>query len=176
MMSKILKLNSKKTKEEIYFKYADAMMLLCLRYVGKKEDAEEIMNNGFFKAFKNLNKFKEYHKNSFRAWLKKIMINECLMHIRKKNGFNIISIDDVDLKSEYIDTSQDIDTEYLLEMLEELPAGYRTVFNLYAIEGYKHKEIAEMLNISESTSGTQLLKARKQLQKKITEQNKQYGS
>ena len=98
------------------------------------------------------------------------------MHIRKKNGFNIISIDDVDLKSEYIDMSHDIDTEYLLEMLEELPVGYRTVFNLYAIEGYKHKEIAEMLNISESTSGTQLLKARKQLQKMINEQNERYGS
>ena len=175
-MSKIFKLNSKRTKEEIYLQYADSMMLLCLRYTNKKEDSEEVMNTGFLKAFKNIERFKELHKNSFRAWLKKIMINECLMYIRKKNGFNIISLEDADVKFHAEEPLYNQDTEYLLKLLEELPAGYRTVFNLYAVEGYKHKEIAEMLNISESTSRTQLLKARKQLQQKITEQNKHYGS
>ncbi len=175
-MSKIFKLISKRTKEDLYYKYADSMMLLCLRYTGKKEDAEELMNNGFLKVFKNLDKFIELHKNSFRAWLKKIMINECLMYIRKNNGFNIISLDDADVKFQAEEPVQNQDTDYLLKLLEELPAGYRTVFNLYIIEGYKHKEISEMLNISENTSRTQLLKARKQLQQKITEQNKEYGS
>ena len=175
-MSKIFKLNSKKSKEEIYFKYADAMMLLCLRYTGNKEDAEEVMHNGFLKAFKNLSKFKEFYKNSFRAWLKKIIINECLMHIRKNNGFNVISLENVEVKYNSEDNLQNQDTEYLLKLLEELPVGYRTVFNMYAVEGYKHKEIAGMLKISESTSRTQLLKARKQLQQKIKEQNLSYGS
>ena len=175
-MSKIFKLNSKRSKEYIYFKYADYMMLFCLRYTGNKEDAEEVMHNGFLKVFKNLSKFKELHKNSFHAWLKKIMINESLMHIRKNTGFNIISLDDAEMKYQADVTIQNQDIEYLLTLLEELPLGYRTVFNMYAVEGYKHKEIAEMLNISESTSRTQLLKARKQLQQKIKEQNLSYGS
>jgi len=175
-MSKFFVLNPKKKKEEIYFKYADAMMILCLRYTGNKEDSEEVMNNGFMKIFKNLNKFNKLHENSFSAWIKKIMINECLMHLRQKKGFNVISIDDIKIDSTSYNYLQNIDTEYLLNTLEKLPIGYRTVFNMYAIEGYKHKEIAEILKISESTSRTQLHKARKQLQKIIIEQNLRYGS
>ena len=175
-MSKIFKLNSKRSKEEIYYKYADYMMLLCLRYLENKEDAEEVMHNGFLKVFKNLTKFKELHKNSFRAWLKKIMINECLMHIRKKNGFNVISLDDINVSSGSEEIIKNQDSEHLLKLLSELPVGYKTVFNMYVIEGYKHNEIAKMLDISESTSRTQLLKARRQLQQKIKEENLLYGS
>lgn len=175
-MNKIFKLNSERTKKDLYLKFADGMMLLCLRYVGKKEDAEEVMHNGFLKVFKNFGKFKELHKNSFPAWMKKIMINECLMHIRKYEGFNVIPFEELSLKNTFEDITQEYDIEYLLKILNELPAGYRTVFNMYAIEGYKHKEIAELLKISENTSRTQLLKARKQLQQKLIEEYKRYGS
>lgn len=167
---------TKQSKEDIYFQFADAMMLLCYRYVGNKEDAEELMNNAFLKVFKNLSKFREYHKNAFAAWIKKIMINECLMFLRKSHAFNIISIDDSDIPFEPISDTLLEDTEWMLNMLNELPAGYRTVFNLYAIEGYKHKEIAGMLNISENTSRTQLFKGRKFLAEIMKKQNKSYGS
>jgi RNA polymerase sigma-70 factor (ECF subfamily) len=167
---------SKKSEQEIYFEFADAMMLLCLRYIGNKEDAEEVMNNAFLKAFKNKSNFEEIHSNSYKAWLKKIMINECLMHLRKEKEFKIVSLDDDNFKLKLPQVSDNTDIEYLLKLLNELPLGYRTVFNLYAIEGYKHSEIAELLKISENTSRSQLLKARKELQEKITKQNLQYGT
>ena len=169
-MFKFLKLNSRKTEEHIYFKYADEMIVLCLRYLGNIEDAEEVMNNGFLKVFSNLSTFKPEHENSFKAWIKKIMINECLMRIRKQKIDLTIRLD-----SEEISLSEDpileYSAEYLLDLLAALPDGYRTVFNLYAIEGYKHKEIAEMLQISENTSRSQLLKARKMLQNHVNIQN-----
>lgn len=175
-MAKNIVLKSKrKVEETIYFDYVDAMMILCYRYIGNIEDAEEIMNNAFLKVFKHISKFKELYKNSFSAWIKRIMINECLMHLRKNKGFNIISLED--LKSDLVEIN-DIDSasmEELLSVLTELPTGYRTVFNLYAIEGYKHFEIADLLNITESTSRTQLHKARNMLQKIISERNLRYG-
>ncbi len=174
-MNRSFTLISKKSKEEIYFQFAESMMLLCLRYMGNKEEAEEVMNNGFLKAFNHLKEFKELHEFSFRAWLKKIMINECLMHLRKNNDFNIISLEEASRNNRSEISEQSYDVEYLLKALEELPIGYRTVFNMYAVEGFAHKEIAEMLNISESTSRTQLLKARKLLQNKICIQDIKYG-
>jgi RNA polymerase sigma factor (sigma-70 family) len=173
-MNKIFPLRSKQSNKDIYYQFADQMMLLCYRYTGNKEDAEEIMNNGFLKVFKHKNRFIENHKNSFHAWIKKIMINECLMFLRKRNAFNVISIDDSkEIIKDELENEHD-DSAYLLKLLNELPVGYRTVFNLYAVEGYKHKEIAEMLNISENTSRTQLLKARKSLQLKLKLMNVDY--
>jgi RNA polymerase sigma-70 factor (ECF subfamily) len=98
------------------------------------------------------------------------------MHLRKEKEFKIVSLDDDDFKYKLPQVADNSDIEYLLKLLNELPLGYRTVFNLYAIEGYKHSEIAELLKISENTSRSQLLKARKELQEKITKQNLQYGT
>ena len=165
---------SKKSKKEIYYKYADAMMLLCLRYTGNKQDAEEVMHNGFLKVFEKKNDFKAKHKNSFSAWLKKIMINECLMYLRKDNSFNLIPFDEVGFELQSKIFNNKLETDDLLIILKELPVGYRTVFNMYVIEGYKHSEISKKLGISESTSRTQLLKSRKKLQKIIIENNMYY--
>jgi len=169
-MLKIFRNHNQKTDKEIYFEYADAMMALCLRYLGNKQDAEETLNNGFLKIFAHRSKFQPESEFSFPAWVKRIMINECLMQIRQKKVFFTISIDTLseNTAEQEFDTSS---SEYLLDLLLKLPEGYRTVFNLYAIEGYTHKEISEMLNISENTSRSQLRKARLELQKRISIHN-----
>ena len=161
-------------EKDLYFKYAEKMYLLCLRYVHNADDAEEIMHNGFIKVFKNVGNFKEQFPGSFEKWMKKIMINESLMFLRKQDRNIFLSIDNyVEHETEETITS-DVNAEYLIRLLQELPVGYRTVFNLFAIEGYDHREIAEMLEITESTSRTQLLKARKMLQQKLKMKNPIY--
>ena len=144
------------------------MFLLCFRYVNNMLDAEEVLHNGFMKVFRNLGKFKKKHEKSFKYWIRKIMINECLMFLRKRTNFKTVSINDVSEINFGTELIDNLESEDYLKLINNLPVGYRTVFNLYAIEGYKHHEIAKMLNISESTSRSQLSKARKLLKQKIT--------
>jgi len=157
-------MRKKRIKEkDIYFKYANEMFAICYRYLSNKETAEEILNNGFLKVFKNINKFTPQGEGSLKYWIRKIIINECLMQIRKTKKIDFIEIDyfhkekigNVDIE---FDNTREIE-----EIILELPIGYRTIFNLYAIDGYNHKEIAEKLDIKESTSRSQLTMARKQL-------------
>ncbi len=167
-MAKPIRFKSKKnTDKEIYDLYVEKMFLLCYRYLNNILDAEEVLHNGFMKVFVNLGKYEEQHKNSFEFWIRKIMVNECLMFIRKRTNFKLIPIEEI---SEIVfeeEFSNSIESEEYLKLINNLPIGYRTVFNLYAIEGYKHTEIAKMLKISESTSRSQLSKARKLLKQKI---------
>jgi RNA polymerase sigma factor (sigma-70 family) len=142
------------------------MMMVCRRYVNQIEDAEEILSNGFIKVFSHLDDYQ--FKGSFEGWIRTIMVREALMHIRSKKYI----VEYTDQLERYDheagpDPSMDLNQEYLLKMIDSLPDGYKTIFNLYAIEGFKHHEIASMLNISESTSKTQLLRARAFLQNKI---------
>ena len=163
-----LVLKSKKSSDkEIYDLYAERMFLLCYRYLNNMLDAEEVLHNGFMKVFSNLRKFKEKHENSFEYWIRKIMINECLMFLRKRNNFKLIPFDEAVTIDTGIELNDSFESEDYLKLINDLPVGYRTVFNLFAIEGYKHNEIAEILNISESTSRSQLTKARKLLKQKI---------
>lgn len=172
-MLKHLKKKTKEQKErEIYDQFAEEMLALCFRYLGNIMDAEEVMHNGFIKAFDNISKFVKYHENSLKFWIKKIMVNECLMFLRKKKEFKIVAYEDI-MENEIIESN--IETEDYLSLLNKLPAGYRTVFNLYAIEGYSHKEVAEMLKISESTSRSQLTKARKLLQEGVKKNKSRYA-
>ncbi len=149
----------------LFDRYARQMYSMCYRYVNNHEDAEELMLNGFYKFYKNIKRFHYKGGNSVFSWLKKIMINECLMFLRKKKKFKIIALEE---EREKTYTNDDILTKMAVEdiyrMITELPIGYRTVFNLYVIEGYSHKEIAESLKISEGTSKSQLSKARRKLQ------------
>jgi RNA polymerase sigma-70 factor (ECF subfamily) len=134
-------------------------------------DGEEMMHNGFMKVFRHLHKFEERHEKGFEYWIKKIMVNECLMYLRKNHNFKLISMDEVN-ENDLINQgySETIDAEACFSVLNNLPVGYRTVFNLYTIEGYSHHEISELLGIMESTSRSQLSKARKILQQKIFNQ------
>ncbi len=176
-MIKPFNINKKKDRErEIYDAYADNMMLLCFRYLGNILDAEEAMHNGFIKVFSNLKKFKLLHENSFGAWVKKIMINECLMSLRKKVNFKMVSLDEInEIEDNNFESHSGVNIESYLALINQLPAGYKTIFNLYAIEGYSHKEIAIMLKINESTSRSQLTKARKMLQQKLERKEDLYA-
>ena len=159
----------------LYKKYASTMLGICMRYCKNRIDAEDVMQDGFLKVFSQVHKFRS--EGSFEGWIKRIMINAAIdnyqanlrlsfiqdsLHLHEQADPPDSTQDDDDLPPE-----MNIPKEKLMAMIQELPDGYRMVFNLYAIEGFSHKDIAAMLGISESTSKTQLLKARKVLRKKI---------
>ena len=156
-------------QERLFNRYSGVMFGICLRYADDYDEASDLMQEGFIKVFTKLGSFGG--KGSFEGWIKRIIINNALDHCRYKSRHNVFTTldDEHDDLNEEPDLPPDISKEKLLEFVQELPKGYRTVFNLYAIEEFSHKEIADMLNVSESTSKTQLLKARKILQKKVKE-------
>ena len=135
--------------------------MICLRYAPDRGEAEDMMQEGLISIFKEIKQY-DPDKASFSAWSGKIMVNAALQYIRKwkKLKFNQ-NIDEYDMDiPQNEDTYSKIGAKELTAMVQHLPDGYRTIFNLYVIEGYKHREIAEMLSISENTSKTQLLKAK----------------
>lgn len=159
-------------QREIYEKYSRKMLGVCFRYVNSQFEAEDILINGFMKVFDKIEQYK--HEGSFEGWIRKIMVNESLGYIRKNKSIYL----EVDIeKADYLsDTNSfqptDLEAEDLLNLVQQLPTGYRTVFNLYAMEGYSHKEIADMLGINENTSKSQLSRARVLLQQYIQELEK----
>jgi len=176
----MIRLFNRKPKElaekEIYSLFAEKMLLLCFRYLSNLMDAEEAMHNGFLKVFDNLKNFEERYEHGFENWIKKIMVNESLMFLRKRANFKLLCIDSIKEKEmNEFEFCDNLEPEAYLKIINELPVGYRTVFNLYAIEGYAHNEIADMLGIAESTSRSQLTKARKILQQKITKSGSLYA-
>ncbi len=160
-----LKTGDRKMQEVLYKKHSPFLLSVCRRYVKNTADAEDVFIEGFYKI---LSKIKSYSgAGSFEGWMRRIMVNESLMHLRKNNNFSMtLELSNVDIKYE-VTYDQNIDYQQLLKILEILPTGYRTVFNMYVIEGYKHREIAEILNISINTSKSQLIQARKRLQEII---------
>ncbi len=148
--------------------------MICGRYVKNREDAEEIMLDGFHKFFKNLSSFNYQGDAALFAWIKKIMINECLMFLRKKTVFNIVSdsvAEEVSLEEEALNN---LSAAEIFGLVIRLPVGYRTVFNLFEIEGMAHKEIASLLGISEGTSKSQLSKSKALLQKMLLQKGVNY--
>lgn len=163
--------NNENAQKHLFERYARIMTAICLRYVDSYEEAQDVVQNGFIKVFKKINTFSS--KGSLEGWIKRIMVNTSLDYLRKiKHERFHLSIEDVDYRlrdqEEIIESMQADD---LLKVIQTLPTGYRTVFNMYAIEGYSHKEIAEKLEISENTSKSQYSRARTLLQKKLEQQN-----
>ena len=155
--------------------FASHMMMVCKRYLKNQEDAEEIMLDGFFRFFKNITSFQYQSDGALFNWLRKIMINECLMFLRKKNVF-VITAETENIDIGYNDYNLDkLSADEIFMLVTQLPIGYRTVFNLYVVEGIPHKEIAELLNITEGTSKSQLAKARQLLQKLLIQKNEDYA-
>ena len=156
-------------QERLYKKHAPKMLSVCRQYIKDIHFAEDVMVQGFLKMFNKLDTFK--FEGSFEGWLRRIMIRESISYLRKQQF--VVYDDEVYEKnqSEEISQSTDLDTEHIQQLIDALPQGYKMVFVLYTVEGYKHKEIAEMLSITESTSKTQLLKARKLLQDQLRQQN-----
>ena len=166
IIERILK-KDKSAQEELYKQLANKMFCLCLRYSGNEFDAEEIMHNGFCKVFDNLKSFNFINNTAFESWVKRIMVNEALMFIRQNKKYKLnISLND-DSKNTGIHNDFHFSNDDYLSILNTLPIGYKTVFNLYAIEGYSHQEIGQMLNITESTSRSQLNRARESLKQLI---------
>lgn len=145
------------------------MFPLCIRYIGDRVQAEDILQEGFITLFSKLENYKG--EGSFEGWARKIFVTTALMSLRKKDALKMSEeLDAVrGMKDDLPSQGQNIGYKELIKLVTELPTGFRTVFNMYAIEGYSHKEIGEMLGISETTSRTQLSRARIWLQKKIKE-------
>ena len=154
----------------LFDQFADKLMLVCRRYVKNPEDAEELMLDGFYKFFKNISSFNYQGDAAFFSWLKKIMINECLMFLRKKTVFTIVSETAAEELSLEEEAMNNLSAAEIFNMIVQLPVGYRTIFNLHAIEGMPHAEIAALLGIAEGTSKSQLSKARSLLQKMLQNQ------
>lgn len=157
--------NNREAQNALYAKHAPKMLSICRYYVKDHQYAEDAMLNGFFKVFTHLKSFK--NTGSFEGWMRRIMVRECISFLRQKKNieFSVDTIDS-DYDCEYT-CSTDLDVEHIQELIDNLPEGYKMVFGLYAIEEYKHQEIAQLLNITEGTSKSQLYKARKLLQTQI---------
>lgn len=170
------KRQDRKSQQLVYEKYARVMYGICLRYASEKEAAQDLLQDGFIKVFMNINSFE--NKGSFEGWMKRIFVNLALENIRKDKtkkmySDDIENVSDLDIIDEAEGDIDGITEDELLKMVQELPQGYRSVFNLYAIEDYSHKEISEMLGIAEGTSRSQYTRARALLQEKIKEYFKQ---
>ncbi len=156
-------------QEELYNRFAGKMYAVCLRYANNADDAQDLLQDGFIKVFRNLHRFRA--EGSFEGWVRRVFINSSIEHFRKKS----LQLSKVSEKEE--ETIGDTDTTALddlaekdiVKLIQELSPGYRTVFNLYVVEGYSHKEIGEKLGISEGTSKSQLARARSILQKKVAQ-------
>jgi RNA polymerase sigma factor (sigma-70 family) len=148
--------------KSIYDRHAGTMYSICLRYMNDQDEAKDALQDGFIKVFKNISKFK--FQGSFEGWMKRIFVNTSIEQIRKRKiHLDVTEINTHNMKLTHtIKTSMDADKMMLL--VQKLPPGYRTVFNMFVVDGFSHREISEHLGINENTSKSQLFKARKQLQ------------
>lgn len=160
---------SNDAQQRMYSKYAPKMLSVCRQYIKDIHFAEDVMVQGFLKMFVKLDTFK--FEGSFEGWIRRIMIRESISYLRKQQF--VVYDDEVYEKNQSQEILQtlDLDTEHIQQLIDRLPQGYKMVFVLYTVEGYKHQEIAEMLSISENTSKSQLFKARRILQEKLQQQN-----
>ncbi|WP_262325298.1 RNA polymerase sigma factor [Carboxylicivirga litoralis] len=158
--------HERKSQEQLYRKYAGEMLRICLAYEPDRDAAKDILQNAFLKVFRNIEAYTG--EGALKAWIRRIITNTAIDAYRKKQKDAMLRIDDINELSVPIKEESDpMVCQDLLREVERLPDGARIVFNLYAIEGYGHKEIAEMLNISEGTSKSQLSRARKLLNEQI---------
>lgn len=167
--------NNMQAKKMLYDLYAGKLFLICMRYADNKQDAEDMLQDTFIKIFDNLKKFR--NEGSFEGWMKRIAANTAIKQYHKKNLMYPVSIENINEKdnedSDFIETlSNYFSLNELVQMIQELAPRYRMVFNMYAIDGYAHSEIAKTLNISEGTSKSQLSRARDILKEQIKEKQK----
>ena len=157
--------NQRGAQQELYEKYKAKMFGICLRYMQTREEAEDVLLDGFMKVFRDLGQFN--FKGPLEGWIRKVMVNTALMHLRKKARFNFQNVDNeriIDKIEVEPVVFQSIRRAAIVAMIQALPSGYQTIFNLYAIEGFSHQEISEKLGIKESTSRSQYTRARRLLQ------------
>lgn len=156
--------NNRFAQQKIYNKFSSKMLSVCRQYIKDIHQAEDVMITAFMKVFTHLNNFEK--KGSFEGWIRRIMVNECISHIRVQKKVSFLE------EEQYFEDSfNNIESQFSVEdiqfLIDSLPDGYKIIFNLYAIEGYKHREISTMLGINEGTSKSQLSHARKILKEQI---------
>jgi RNA polymerase sigma-70 factor (ECF subfamily) len=161
-----------RSQDSLYSRFSPLFYAICLRYLKDRDDAQDVLHDSFIKVFDKISSFSG--EGSFEGWMKRILVNNCLNFLKDKK--KVLKIEnELWVEREYpvfevtVDESMDIDPTLLMAMIQKLPVGYRTVFNLFVIDGFDHKAISEKLNISEGTSRSQLLKARRYLKDKLTD-------
>jgi RNA polymerase sigma-70 factor, ECF subfamily len=155
-----------KAQRLIYDRISPKMMGVCRRYIGDVSEAETVLVTGFLKVFNKINQFSG--TGNFEGWVRRIMVNESLLYLRKNKSMYLdVDIEEAVIEPNYGKADYLFEEQELLEMINNLPVGYRTVFNLYAIEGYSHKEIGEQMGINTNTSKSQLSRARSLLKSEV---------
>jgi RNA polymerase sigma-70 factor (ECF subfamily) len=153
-------------QELLYHKFSPKMYTVCLRYSGNPEDARDLLQEGFIKIFKNLGKYRG--DGSFEGWIRRIFVNTSIEHFRKKVHLQSVSeTQESTIEDKEWNVLDNLAEKDIMQMIHELSPGYKTVFNMHVIEGYSHKEIAEMLGINEGTSKSQLARAKTVLKKMV---------
>lgn len=163
------KQQERKAQKLLFDRYSAKMLGVCRRYIKTQEDAEDVMIEGMYKVMSKIDKY--HGTGSFEGWMRRVMVNEALMFLRKAHNFRMtVEVSNIEIKSQ-VTVEDQLAAEDILKLLEKLPTGYRTIFNLYVVEGYKHREIAEILGISINTSKSQLILAKKRL-RSLIQQNR----
>ena len=154
---------NRRMQEELYRRFSPRMYAVCLRFAGNAEEAEDILQEGFIKIFKKLDSFRS--EGSFEGWVRRIFVNTAIEHFRRKRYLMpVTEKEENTIEGKYVSVLDELAEKDILALVQELSPGYRTVFNMYVVEGYTHKEIADMLGISEGTSKSQLSRAKVILQ------------
>jgi RNA polymerase sigma factor (sigma-70 family) len=160
-----LRQQDRATQRSVYERYSPVMFGVAKRYLKSREDCEDVIVEAFFKVFDKIDMFKE--EGSFEGWIRRIVVNECLMTLRKRHNFSMtVEFSGIEIPT-VMTVEDELDGEDVIALLDKLPTGYRTVFNLFVMEGFKHREIAELLNISINTSKSQLILAKEKLRQLI---------
>lgn len=162
------KRNDIKAQSELYTLYSSKLFSICLKYSRNSAEAKDNLHDAFMTIFSKISQFN--HKGSFEGWLKRITVNTVLQRYRDKGVFDIINEDIIDDVVE-VEDHESLSLDFLLRLIQTLPNRYRLVFNLYVLDGYSHKEVAKMLDISVGTSKSNLARARQILQEKIEHYN-----
>lgn len=173
--------NEAVAQQELYHRFSPRMLTVCYRYAKSREDAEDMLQEGFIKVFMQIRQFQ--HKGALEGWIRKIMVHTCINSLKKNRKFSesvdLIHASTVPIREDFIPSI--LQAKQVVECIRMLPLGYRTVLNLFAIEGYSHREIGGMLDIEESTSRSQYTRAKAMLedilvQKKIMPETREKGS
>jgi RNA polymerase sigma-70 factor (ECF subfamily) len=155
-------------QEELYRRFSPKMYAVCLRYASNTEEAQDILQEGFIKVFKKLESFRG--DGSFEGWIRRIFVNTAIEQFRRKRYLQpVTEKEENTIEGKYVSALDGLAEKDILALIQQLSPGYRTVFNMYVIEGYSHKEIGEMLGISEGTSKSQLSRAKVILQEMVKE-------
>lgn len=171
-MSEQCRLGNNRARKELYEQYAGRLFAICLRYTGDRDTAQDLLHDGFIKIFDSFDKFTWRGEGALRAWMERVMVNIALQYLRKNDVMNQTApLEELSDKYEEPEAAdvEAIPQKILMRFIEELPAGYRTVFNLYTFEDKSHKEIAQILGINEKSSASQLFRAKSTLAKRVKE-------